>query len=142
MLVKGAPAVTGRGDEPNFQVQATCLAQEHALADAALPLARTIRAAAPTSALASAIIALKLVFCFTCHPSSAFLHSQLQKQPLRYTPSTKTCKILNIVTMPAQNDVEMQYQSAEPMDANKPSPSSPVSLAPDSKYPRRSLTFP
>ena len=43
--------------------------------------------------------------------------------------------------MPAQNDVEMQYQSAEPMDANKPSPSSSVSLAPESKYRRRSLTL-
>ena len=35
--------------------------------------------------------------------------------------------------MPAQNDVEMQYQSAQQMDPTKPSPSDlVVSLAPQS----------
>jgi hypothetical protein len=81
----------------------------------------------------AAIISHLLKACFD--PNTDFIlqfPNLSQLQTLRQTSIKPQHHFLNIVTMPAQNDVEMQYQSAQQMDPTKPSPSAlAVSLSPE-----------
>lgn len=72
--------------------------------------------------------------CFDSPRPYPYITSQPQPTPTQFESLSKAQHhFLNITTMPAQTDVEMQYQSAQQMDPTKPSPSDlAVSLAPES----------